>query len=186
MFGAPNRIWTSDTWIFNPLLYQLSYKGINLSVRMELYPRRWSAFIIPTHLGSPFLCSFCRKLNVCCRIRTYIRRLLASCNDALTFIRNTQTGAGRGIEPHSPSSDQPLKKHHVIPRHCLVPPVGFEPTRFSFWERRLIPIGLEGHFNLGWERESNPGQLIHSQLCYHYTTITIVNFLARRRGLEPP
>lgn len=26
-------------------------------------------------------------------------------------------GAGRGIEPHSPSSDQPLKKHHVRPRH---------------------------------------------------------------------
>ena len=26
-FGAPGRSRTNDTWIFNPLLYQLSYRG---------------------------------------------------------------------------------------------------------------------------------------------------------------
>ena len=52
-----------------------------------------------------------RNLNVCCRIRTCIRRLLASCNGALTFIRNTQNLAGsRGVEPHPAHHQDPVFK----------------------------------------------------------------------------
>ena len=32
LFGTDDKSWTCDTWIFNPLLYQLSYIGINIGV----------------------------------------------------------------------------------------------------------------------------------------------------------
>ena len=41
-----------------------NYPPTNLSVRMELYPRRLSAFRVPTPLGPPCLFSFCRNSRV--------------------------------------------------------------------------------------------------------------------------
>ena len=36
--GASGRNRTSDTWIFSPLLYQLSYRGIKVATRKGLEP----------------------------------------------------------------------------------------------------------------------------------------------------
>ena len=57
--------------------------------------------------------------------RTFTDNILDTLNLAFLmerafFTRLTRNlGAGRGIEPHSPPSDQPLRKHHVRPRHKL-------------------------------------------------------------------
>ena len=35
IFGASGRNRTSDTWIFSPLLYQLSYRGIEMTCNIN-------------------------------------------------------------------------------------------------------------------------------------------------------
>ncbi len=42
-FGASRRNRTSDTWIFSPLLYQLSYRGISLACKFKFTGRKTMA-----------------------------------------------------------------------------------------------------------------------------------------------
>ena len=47
ILSAQNRNRTSDTRIFSPLLYQLSYLGIERVMRIELTCSAWKADILP-------------------------------------------------------------------------------------------------------------------------------------------
>ena len=105
--------------------------------------------------------------------------ILIQANDDSLKLVATHIGGSGGIRTHGPISEPLVFKTRSISRtlthfHNLVPKVGLEPTRFSFWERRLIPIGLLGHINfLGVLYGERSHTIAFTEQCAdHYTNNT--------------